>query len=226
MKKIRLIFLGLFCAAQVSVFGQLYVRVETAPTMYLPSKGWKKYIDSYQLHYKNGQFLRLKMGKYFYAGIGIQEEQIFSCADCLMNKKPDYLQLAEISRYNYVAVDDSCTARSLRTTTSLTIPLELGFTYRRKKSPLGLNVNARIYGFGHKKQTTRIRGDTVFIDNQFTYKYKSLYKHVDWQLAAGASYRLNKRTFLSADLAWTTYWLSDDHAIGINIGLDYALTKP
>lgn len=226
MKKLYLSFLGLCCIAQVSVFGQLYVRVEIAPSIFLPSKVWKRYIDSYQPYYKNGQFLRLKMGKYFYAGIGIQEEQIYSCADCLMNKKPDYLQLTEISRYNYVIVNDSCTAKMLGKTTSLTIPLELGFTYRHKKTPLGLNVNARIYGFGRRDQIFSIRGDTVSIDNHYTFKHKSLYKYVNWQVAGGASYRLNKRTFLSADLAWSTYGFTEDHAVGINIGLDYALIKP
>lgn len=229
MKKVYLTFVVLFFISHVYVFGQLFVRVETAPTLYLPprfNKSAGNYINPYQLFYKNGQFLRLKMGKFFYVGIGIQEEQLYSCADCLQYKKPErQLQLTE-EGYNYVVENDSCTARLLGRTRRLFIPMEIGYTYHRKKSPLGLNINARIYGFGRSDHRFSIRGDTVSIDDHYTLRHKSLFKYVNWQLAAGASYRLNKRTFLSADLAWSTYWLRRDQAIGLNIGLDYALTKP
>lgn len=47
MKKVYLVFLGLCCVAQVSVFGQLYLRVETAPTLFLPHKPFNRSAANY-----------------------------------------------------------------------------------------------------------------------------------------------------------------------------------
>lgn len=230
MKKEYLIFLALMLLARLPVFGQLYLRVETGPNFALSQNqlftSASNYINPSQFYYRNGQFLRFKVGPYFHVGIGLQEEWLNACASCLRYKRQDGPQLTEIS-YDYYLVKDSCTASLRARTMLLSIPAELGFTLRRKKSPWALTANAQLqtYTFGYR--SVQLLGDTVNIQRSHHFKDKASPNFFNWQASLGTSYRLNKRTFLSADLSWSNYQgFQSLKSIGLNIGLDYAFYVP
>lgn len=230
MKKEYLIFLGLVCLTRLPVFGQLYLRVETSPNIALSHNllynSASNYINPSQFYYRNGQFLRLKVGTYFHVGIGLQEEWLNACASCLRYKRPDFLQLTEIS-YDYYLVKDSCTASLQARTMLLSIPAELGFTLRRKKSPWALTGNVRLHTYTFGYRSVQLLGDTINIQHNYQFKDKASPNFFNWQASLGASYRMNKRTFLSADLSWSNYQgFQSLKSIGLNIGLDYALIVP
>jgi hypothetical protein len=230
MKKEYLIFLALMCLTRLSVFGQLYLRLETGPNVSLSQNplynSASNYINPSQFYYRNGQFLRFKVGPYFHVGIGLQEEWLNACASCLRYKRPDFLQLTEIS-YDYYLVNDSCTASLQARTMLLSIPAELGFTLPRKKSPWALSGNVRLHTYTFGYRSIQLLGDTVNIQRSYRFKDKASPNFFNWQASLGTSYRMNKRTFLSADLSWSNYQgFQSLKSIGLNIGLDYALTKP
>lgn len=230
MKKEYLIFLGLMCVIHVPVFGQLYLRVETSPNIALSHNllynSASNYINPSQFYYRNGQFLRFKVGPYFHLGIGLQEESLNACASCLRYKRPDFLQLTEIS-YDYYLVKDSCTASLQASTMLLSIPAELGFTLRRKKSPWALTGNVRLHTYTFGYRSIQRLGDTVNLQRGYHFKDKASPNFFNWQASLGTSYRVNKRTFLSADLSWSNYQgFQSLKSIGLNIGLDYALIVP
>lgn len=230
MKKEYLIFLGLMFLVRLPVFGQLYLRVETGPNFALSHNllynSASNYINPSQFYYRNGQFLRFKVGPYFHVGIGLQEEWLTACASCLRYKRPDFLQLTLI-RYDYYLVKDSCTASLQARTMLLSIPAELGFTLRRKKSPWALTGNVRLHTYTFGYRSVQLLGDTVNIQRNYQFKHKARDNFFNWQASLGTSYRLNKRTLLSADLSWSNYQgFQSLKSIGLNIGLDYALVKP
>lgn len=226
MKKEYLIFFGLVCLTHLPVFGQLYLRVETAPSIYLPPKysGSMFYLNPYQIYYRSGQFLRYRIDKHFYLGIGVQQETLNGCIECLKYRKPT--RVLQLSYDNfYVKARDSCVASSRGMTSRLNIPLEIGYTYRRKKSPWGINLNTRINLYTYSEQNTKFRGDTIKIDIEYKGHEWIVPRFIDLNMALGISYRANKRVFISADLG-TQITASRSRFIGLNIGLDYALTKP
>ncbi|MDX2068881.1 MAG: hypothetical protein SFV55_10675 [Haliscomenobacter sp.] len=230
MKKDYLIFLCLVSLTRLPVFGQFYLRVENGPNIALSHNLFYNsagnYINPSQVYYRNGQFLRLKVGPYFHVGIGLQEEWLNACASCLRYKRPDFLEVTEIS-YDYYLVKDSCTARLQARTMLLSIPAELGFTLRRKKSPWALTGNVRLHTYTFGYRSVQLLGDTVNIQRNDHFKDKASPNFFNWQASLGASYRINKRTFLSADLSWSNYQgFQSLKSIGLNIGLDYVLIKP
>lgn len=226
MKKTYLLTLGLIFFAPVFSFGQLYLRVETAPSIYLPPKnsGSIFYLNPYQIYYRSGQFLRYRIDKRFYLGIGVQQEALNGCIDCLKYRKPTRVLQLSYGIF-YVKAQDSCVATLIGATSRLNIPLEIGYTYRRKKSPWGINLNTRINLYSYSEQQTKFRGDTVKIDIEYKGHEWIVPRFIDLNMALGISYRANKRVFISADLG-TQITTSRSRFIGLNIGLDYALTKP
>ena len=229
MKKTYLLALGLIFFAPVFSFGQLYLRVETAPSMYLPLQnlGSVSYLNPYQIYYRNGQFLRYRIDKHVYLGIGVQQEALTGCIECLKYQKPTRLLQLSYDSF-YVKAQDSCVAASRGTTSQLNVPLEIGYTYRRKKSPWGIDLSTRINVYSYGEQHTKFRGDTVMIDIDYK-RHEWITSHsIDWSMALGISYRANKRVFLSADLIsrFISPYNFQPRFIGLNIGLDYALIKP
>lgn len=229
MKKTYLFALGLIFIAPVSIFGQLYLRVETAPSVYLPLKnsGTLFYLNPGQIYYRSGQFLRYRIDKRFYLGIGVQQETLTGCVECLKYRKPN--RLAQLS-YDvfYIKAQDSCVASSRGMTSHLNIPLEIGYTYRRKKSPWGIDLNTRINVYSFSEEHTKFRGDTVKFDINYKGHEWITAHSIDLSMAVGISYRANKRIFLSADLVTRVIRPSPfgPRFIGLNIGLDYALMRP
>ena len=229
MKKEYLILLGLMYLTRLPVFGQLYLRIETAPSIYLPPKnsGSIFYLNPYQIYYRSGQFLRYRIDKRFYLGIGVQQETLNGCIECLKYRKPN--RLAQIS-YDmfYIKAQDSCVASSRGMTSHLNIPLEIGYTYRRKKSPWAIDLNTRINVYSYSEEHMKFRGDTVKIDIDSKWHEWIASHSIDLSMAIGISYRGNKRVFLSADLVTRVIRPSPfrPRFIGLNIGLDYALMKP
>lgn len=226
MKKTYLLALGLIFIAPVSSFGQLYLRVETAPSIFLsPKNAWSIfYLNPYQIYYRSGQFLRYRIDKRFYLGIGFQQETLNGCIECLKYRKPNWLAQLSYDMF-YVKAQDSCVASSRGMTSHLNIPLEIGYTYRRKKSPWGINLNTRINLYTYSEQNTKFRGDTVKMDIEYKGHEWIVPRFIDLNMALGISYRANKRVFISADLG-TQITNSRSRFIGLNIGLDYALIKP
>ena len=229
MKKTYLVALGLIFIAPVFSFGQLYLRVETAPSIYLPPKnsGPIFYLNPYQVYYRSGQFLRYRIDKHFYLGIGVQQETLNGCIECLKYRKPN--RLAQLS-YDifYVKAQDSCVATLRGMTSRINIPLEIGYTYRRKKSPWAIDLNTRINVYSNSEEHMKFRGDTVKIDIDSKWHEWIASHSIDLSMALGISYRANKRVFLSADLVTRVIRPSPfgPRFIGLNIGLDYALMKP
>lgn len=234
MKKVYLTFVGLCCVAQVSVFGQLYLRVETGAafsvsqvSIYPYHNGAANYLNPQQLYYRNAQLLRFRIGRFFHAGIGLQQEWLRGCASCLRYKRPDGLQLTEIY-YDYFIVEDSCEAALRAKEMLLSVPAELGFTFRGKKSPWAVFANTRLQTYAFTYRRVQLVGDSVNIQRSHHFRNTTRItrpKFFNWQASLGASYSLNKRVLLSADLNWSnyrTYQLLK--SVGLNIGLDYALT--
>lgn len=228
MKKIYLTILMLIFIAPVSSFGQWYLRVETGPNFYLPNQKTFSVLFPYphQIYYRSGVFLKYRMNKHFNIGIGIQQESLEGCIACLKSYKPT--RLLQISYgYFFKESQDSCVASWMSKEFNLNVPLEIGYTYRRnKKSPWGFNLNARIKLYGYGEHHSKFRGDTVKIDLDFKRHEWIEPRFLDWSVALGVSYRPNKRTFLSLDLVPQVFLPHRPRFIGLNIGLDYALTKP
>ena len=229
MKKTYLLALGLIFIAPVFSFGQLYLRVETAPSIFLPPKylGPMFYINPYQISYRSGQFFRYRIDKHVYLGIGVQQEALTGCIECLKYQEPTRRLQLSYDMY-YVKDQDSCVASSRGITSRLIIPFEIGYTYRRKKSPWGINLNTRINLYSYSEQHTKLRGDTIKIDFEYKKHEWITFHSIDWSMALGISYRANKRVFLSADLVsrFIHPYNFRQRFIGLNIGLDYALIKP
>lgn len=229
MKKTYLLALGLTFFAPVFSFGQLYLRVETAPSIYLPLKnsGTLFYLNPGQIYYRSGQFLRYRIDKHVYLGIGVQQETLTGCAECLKYQKPNRFAQLSYDMF-YVKAQDSCVAASRSGASQLNVPLEIGYTYRRKKSPWGINLNTRINLYSYSEQHTKFRGDTVKFDINYKGHEWITAHSIDLSMAVGISYRANKKVFLSADLVTQVIRPSPfgPRFVGLNIGLDYALIKP
>lgn len=228
MKKIHFAILAFIFIAPVSSFGQWYLRVETGPNLYLPNQKALSdaYLNPHQIYYRSGVFLKYRMDKRFNIGIGIQQESLEGCIACLKPYKPT--RLLQISYgYFFRESQDSCVASTIGKQSNLSVPLEIGYTYRRnKKSPWGFNLNTRIKLYNYSEHHTKFRGDTVKID--FDLKGHRWFepRFMDWSVVFGVSYRPNKRTFLSLDLIPQVLRPSPPYFIGLNLGVDYALTKP
>lgn len=228
MKKISLAVLVVIFIAPVSVFGQWYLRVETGPNLYLPDqKSFSAYyLSPYQIYYRSGLFLKYRMNKHFNVGIGVQQESLNGCIECLKPFKPT--RVLQLTYGTFLKKSqDSCVASTMTKQSNLSVPLEIGYTYRRnKKSPWGFNLNTRIKLYNYGEHHTKLRGDTVKIDIDFKGHQWVIPRSIDWSVALGISYRPNKRTFLSLDLLPQVLRPSPPYFIGLNLGVDYALTKP
>lgn len=233
MKKLYLVFLGLCCIAKVPAFAQLYVRVETGAALsvsqvptYPYYNGASSYINPQQLYYRSAQLLRYRIGRFFHVGLGLQQEWLRGCASCLRYKRPDGLQLGLIY-YDYYIVEDSCAAALRAKTMLLSVPAELGFTFRGKKSPWAVFANARLQTYSFRYRRVQLMGDTVNIQRSERYRNSTRItrpKFFNWQASLGTSYSLSKRVLLSADVNWSNYQTYQSlKSIGLNIGLDYAL---
>jgi len=233
MKKLLYLFLSL--SLSQSLAGQVVLRIESTPSIHLPNRWWNRYASTYtnpyQVYYKNGAFLRVIVQKYFYAGVGVQKEMIHAHTNKLRFQRasPRMLELVEKSIGDY-RIDPSAREGTLLGYYQKTaIPLEIGYRFFRKKKPLGFDANVRFNVLSWRQGERSQYGDSLSYQVKYSIRDRLDLRHlsdIDWQITTGAFYKLNKQTSLSSGLVFgVNYGQPRSKFIGLNVGLNYALTR-
>jgi len=230
MEKLMYILLCL-CFGQSS-FGQVMLRFESSSCIYLPNQAYNKlanvYRNPYQLYYRNGQFLSVIVRKYFYLGLGTQEELIQAHTSKLKYQKPPKdTRMLQLIEPNYT-IDPVVRQGTLQGYyQKFIIPLEIGYRFYKKKKPLGFDANVRVNILSWERKRINVNGDSLSYEAKLSYYNKidlHYWKEIEWQITAGAFYKLNKRTSFSSGLTFGLQngW-SRSKFFGLNMGLNYAI---